>query len=141
MSDALNRLKVLINSSTPIVVMETSEETPAVNLVRAACTELNIATFEWNVADGLLRSRSNSAPANAAAAGVEKTSGWAQVGRSPAQARTILSPNSGEAERVDASDYVGPECAGSRFACRLPKRDVQHARAGAGAGQHGMDDG
>lgn len=100
MSDALNRPKVLINSSTPIVVMETSEETLAVNLVRAACTELNIATFEWSVADGLLRSGSNSAPANAAAAGADKTPGWTQVGRSPAQARTLLSPNAGEAERL-----------------------------------------
>jgi len=52
MTDGLDRLKVLINSSTPIIVMETSEETHAVNLVRAACTELNMATFEWSIADG-----------------------------------------------------------------------------------------
>ena len=109
MNDSLNRLKVLINSSTPIVVMETSEETLAVNLVRAACAELNIATFEWSVADGLLRSGSNSAPAPiAAAAGVEKTTAWTQVGRSPAQARTILSPNSGEAERLMRAMMSGP---------------------------------
>ena len=44
MTDGLDRLKVLINSSTPIIVMGTSEETHAVNLVRAACTELNMAT-------------------------------------------------------------------------------------------------
>ena len=43
MTDGLDRLKVLINSSTPIVVMETSEETRAVNLVRAACGELNMS--------------------------------------------------------------------------------------------------
>ena len=73
MSDSLNRLKVLINSSTPIVVMETSEETRAVNMVRTACTELNMATFEWSIADGLLRSASNLAPEppKAAAARVE----------------------------------------------------------------------
>jgi hypothetical protein len=46
MSDGLERLKVLINSSTPIVVMETSEEVHAVTMVRAACSELNMATFE-----------------------------------------------------------------------------------------------
>jgi len=37
MTDGLDRLKVLINSSTPIVVMETSEEMHAVNMVRTAC--------------------------------------------------------------------------------------------------------
>src|SRR5258705_12662333 len=54
--NALERLKVLINSSTPIVVMETVEEVRALTLVRAACSELNMAVFEWTVADGLSRS-------------------------------------------------------------------------------------
>jgi hypothetical protein len=36
----LDRLKVLINSSTPIVVMETIEELRAVRMVRMACTDL-----------------------------------------------------------------------------------------------------
>ena len=44
MTDGLDRLKVLINSSTPIVVMETSEEMHAVKMVRSACVELNMAT-------------------------------------------------------------------------------------------------
>ena len=61
MADGLERLKVLINSSTPIVVMETSEEMRAVNLVRTACAELNMATFEWTIADGLVRSGSTGA--------------------------------------------------------------------------------
>src|SRR5216683_1442693 len=52
----IERLKVLINSSTPIVVMETVEEVRALTLVRAACSELNMAVFEWTVADGLVRS-------------------------------------------------------------------------------------
>src|SRR5438034_1296383 len=59
MPDALERLKILINSSTPIVVMETVEETRAVSLVRAACADLNMAVFEWSIADGLVRSGSN----------------------------------------------------------------------------------
>jgi ATP-dependent 26S proteasome regulatory subunit len=102
MSDTLNRLKVLINSSTPIVVMETSEEMLAVNLVRTACSELNIATFEWSIADGLLRSGSNAAsePSKAAAARVDQTSAWLPIGRGPAQTRSVLSPTSGEAERL-----------------------------------------
>ena len=56
MDKVLERLKVLIDSSTPIVVMETVEEVRAVRMVRAACTALNLATFEWTIASGLARS-------------------------------------------------------------------------------------
>jgi AAA+ superfamily predicted ATPase len=66
MSNPLERLKVLINSSTPIVVMETVEEMRAVSLVRASCADLNMAVFEWSIADGLVRSGSD-APAIPAA--------------------------------------------------------------------------
>jgi hypothetical protein len=61
----LDRLKVLINSSTPIVVMETVEELRAVSLVRRACSDINMAVFEWTIADGLVRSGSEvpAAPA------------------------------------------------------------------------------
>jgi ATP-dependent 26S proteasome regulatory subunit len=55
MPDALERLKILPSSSTPIVVMETVEEMRAVRLVRAACSSLNLATFEWSIASGLVR--------------------------------------------------------------------------------------
>src|SRR5580704_3650327 len=51
----LDRLKVLINSSTPIVVMETVEEVCAMSLVRTACSELSLPVFEWTIADGLVR--------------------------------------------------------------------------------------
>jgi hypothetical protein len=57
----LDRLKILINSSTPIVVMETAEEVRALSLVRAACSDLNLALFEWTIADGLVRSGSDPA--------------------------------------------------------------------------------
>jgi len=57
----LERLKILINSSTPIVVMETVEEVCAMSLVRTACSELNLAIFEWTIADGLVRSGSGAA--------------------------------------------------------------------------------
>jgi hypothetical protein len=57
----LDRLKILINSSTPIVVMETVEEVRALSLVRLACSELNLAVFEWTIADGLVRSGSGVA--------------------------------------------------------------------------------
>src|SRR5438270_250153 len=55
MADAIERLKVLIDSSTPIVVMETVEEMRAVRVVRIACSSLNLATFEWSIASGLVR--------------------------------------------------------------------------------------
>ncbi len=55
MTDTLERLKILLSSSTPIVVMETVEEMRAVRLVRAACSTLNLATFEWSIASGLVR--------------------------------------------------------------------------------------
>jgi ATP-dependent 26S proteasome regulatory subunit len=60
-SNPLDRLKVLISSSTPIVVIETVEEPRAVLLVRQACSDLNMATFEWSIADGLARSGSKAA--------------------------------------------------------------------------------
>src|ERR1700757_1057840 len=55
MDKILERLKVLIDSSTPIVVMETVEESRAVRMVRAACSSLNLAAFEWTIASGLAR--------------------------------------------------------------------------------------
>jgi len=64
----LDRLKVLINSSTPIVVMETVEEVRALMLVRAACSDLSMAVFEWTIADGLVRSGSGVPVAQPAAA-------------------------------------------------------------------------
>src|SRR6266704_2176258 len=55
MPDILDRLKVLIESSTPIIVIETVEEIRAVRLVRAASSPLNLAVFEWSIASGLVR--------------------------------------------------------------------------------------
>jgi ATP-dependent 26S proteasome regulatory subunit len=54
-ADALQRLKILIDSSTPIIAMETVEEMRAVRMVRAACDAINLATFEWSIASGLMR--------------------------------------------------------------------------------------
>src|SRR6266480_2379077 len=60
MPDVLERLKVLIDSSTPIIVMETVEEMRAVRLVRAASSPLNLAVFEWSIASGLVRCGSDA---------------------------------------------------------------------------------
>ena len=101
MPDGLERLKVLINSSTPIVVMETSEEMHAISLVRAACAELNMATFEWSIADGLLRSGTNTPPEppKMAQQGVATTI-WNQGSRALSQARTALSPSGNEGDKL-----------------------------------------
>ena len=108
MADALDRLKILINSSTPIVVMETAEEMCAVNMVRSACSALNMATFEWSIADGLVRSGSNApvegqrldAQKVTVQSRVDQTTTWTSGGRSQTQTRSVLSPTSGEANRL-----------------------------------------
>ena len=59
MADITERLKVLIDSSIPIVVIETVEEMRAVRSVRAACASLNLVVFEWSIASGLTRCGNN----------------------------------------------------------------------------------
>jgi hypothetical protein len=66
--DTLTRIKVLINSSTPIILMETVEEARAIALLRAACSELALPLFEWSIADGLVRTAAGSPAGKAAAA-------------------------------------------------------------------------
>jgi len=103
MTDGLDRLKVLINSSTPIIVIETSEETHAVSMVRTACADLNMATFEWTIADGLLRSGTNAPPEGqkmSLQARIDQNTLWTQAGRSYAQVRSALSPSGPEADRL-----------------------------------------
>ena len=102
MADGFDRLKVLINSSTPIVVMETSEEMRAVNLVRTACSELNMATFEWSIADGLVRSGSGiPAESSKEQAHNVPSQGWTRVHTGGlAHPHSTLSPGPGEAERL-----------------------------------------
>ena len=128
MTDTLDRLKVLINSSTPIIVMETSEETRAINMVRTACSALDMATFEWSIADGLQRSAS-SVPGEGQTSSLQshnvQGSVWNQA-RGP-QARTALSPGAGESERLTravmsavGSDGSSAAAAGSIYNTREP---------------------
>ncbi|HLJ29741.1 MAG TPA: hypothetical protein VKY85_23740 [Candidatus Angelobacter sp.] len=60
MTTPIERLKILINSSTPVVVIETVEEIRVVKLVRGVCAEANLPVFEWSIADGLTRSGSSA---------------------------------------------------------------------------------
>src|SRR5215471_21168454 len=101
MADGLDRLKVLINSSTPIVVMETSEEMRAVSLVRWACSELNMATFEWSIADGLMRAGSGTPAESPRADHNPPPQGWTRVNAGGlAHPPSVLSPGAGEADRL-----------------------------------------
>jgi ATP-dependent 26S proteasome regulatory subunit len=104
-SNPLDRLKVLINSSTPIVVMETVEELRAVSMVRHACSELNLAVFEWTIADGLMRSGSNTpaVPQNQAYA---RAAGIPQVGGDESRlARAVLSSLAADASATKTAIY------------------------------------
>jgi hypothetical protein len=103
MTDGLDRLKVLINSSTPIIVMETSEEMHAISLVRAACAELKMATFEWSIADGLVRSgakESYEGQKPSLPVHDDQNTIWGQAGRTVAQMRSALSPGGADADRM-----------------------------------------
>ena len=66
--DTLARIKVLINSSTPIILMETVEEARAIALLRTACSDLGLPLFEWSIADGLVRTAAGAAAGNVPAA-------------------------------------------------------------------------
>ncbi|HXX01323.1 MAG TPA: AAA family ATPase [Candidatus Acidoferrales bacterium] len=121
MTDGLDRLKVLINSSTPIVVMETSEEMRAVSMVRAACAELNMATFEWSIADGLVRCGAGGSVETQKIppqARVDQATAWTRVAHGQPPTRTVLSPGSGEAERLTRAmmSAMGPESAAAAAA-------------------------
>jgi ATP-dependent 26S proteasome regulatory subunit len=140
MSDGLDRLKVLINSSTPIVVMETSEEMHAVNLVRAACGELNMATFEWSIADGLLRCGTNSPPEGpkiSLQSRIDQTPTiWNHGSRGQSQTRTALSPGGGEADRLAramtysmGADAAAAASGGSIYNTREPVQALANMEA------------
>jgi SpoVK/Ycf46/Vps4 family AAA+-type ATPase len=130
----LNRLKVLINSSTPIVVMETVEEARALSLVRTACSELSLAVFEWTIADGLVRSGSGvAAPQPVVQARVEKTTMWSSrdpVVRSETRVSTTPQGNS-EADRLARAvlSAVGSEAGAAPKAAMYNTADPVQALA------------
>jgi hypothetical protein len=61
--DPKQRLKIIIDSTTPLVGIETLEESRALTLVREAASELQLPIFEWSIADGLVRWGENANPA------------------------------------------------------------------------------
>ena len=101
MADTLERLKILLNSSTPIVVVETAEEMRIVNMVRLACGSLNLAAFEWSIASGLVRCGSDGAPV------VETLTGFTQH---PTQAMrpAMIRPMSPPRQFITAANRLRP---------------------------------
>jgi SpoVK/Ycf46/Vps4 family AAA+-type ATPase len=88
--DTLTRIKVLINSSTPIILMETVEEARALALLRAACCDLALPLFEWSIADGLVRSGgATAAPGSIASVDPNRTTAT-DLGQRIAAARQKL---------------------------------------------------
>jgi SpoVK/Ycf46/Vps4 family AAA+-type ATPase len=62
-----------------------------------------MATFEWSIADGLLRSGANTPPEGpkiSLQARIDQNTIWTQAGRSQAPARTSLSPGGAESDRL-----------------------------------------
>ena len=54
-ADPKELLKVIIDSNTPMVLIETAEEIRALEVIRSAAGDLNMPVFEWSIADGLQR--------------------------------------------------------------------------------------
>jgi hypothetical protein len=54
-SDVVEHLKILMDSSTPMVVIETADEMHVMRVVRQAASLLNLALYEWTIASGLAR--------------------------------------------------------------------------------------
>jgi ATP-dependent 26S proteasome regulatory subunit len=106
MAEAIDRLKVLLDSSTPIVVIETVEEVRAVRLVRLACQGLNLGSFEWTIASGLVRSGTPSgalAAAGTGEAGIEHglpPGGYAQDVYAAIQSGTTMIADTRDPARV-----------------------------------------
>ncbi|HSA91539.1 MAG TPA: hypothetical protein VLE48_00880, partial [Terriglobales bacterium] len=63
MTTSLDRIKVLINSNTPIILLETVEEARALSLIKLVASDLHLPVFEWSIADGLQRAGLAPAPA------------------------------------------------------------------------------
>jgi SpoVK/Ycf46/Vps4 family AAA+-type ATPase len=106
-SNPLERLKVLINSSTPIVVMETVEELRAVSLVRQACSEINMAVFEWTIADGLVRSGSVDAGLDAAA-GLRSGQGGTETRPHPSMSSAAFAASAAAATKTSVYNSTDP---------------------------------
>ncbi|PSN16011.1 AAA family ATPase, partial [filamentous cyanobacterium CCP5] len=56
---SVSHLQTLVLSFHPVIVMETVEEERVEALIHGACKDLQMAVFEWSVAQGLVRSPSS----------------------------------------------------------------------------------
>jgi ATP-dependent 26S proteasome regulatory subunit len=56
---SVQHFQTLVMSFHPVIVIETVEEERVATLINAACNELQMAVFEWSIAQGLMRSQDN----------------------------------------------------------------------------------
>lgn len=56
---SVRHFQTLVMSFHPVIVMETVEEERVEALIHAACRDLQMAVFEWSVAQGLMRSQAS----------------------------------------------------------------------------------
>src|SRR5579859_438401 len=71
LKDPRKRLRVIFESTTPLVIMETVEELRAISIVRAAAGEVQLPVFEWSVAEGLIRTGFTAPPEKTATAAAQ----------------------------------------------------------------------
>ena len=120
--------------------METSEEMRAVSHGAGRVLPLNMATFEWSIADGLVRSGSNApieGPKNPLQARIDQATTWNQ--RQPrSEFESPLSPAAGK-----PTAHCEPSCPpGDRRRRRCHRQvHLQHAGTRPGPGEYGVDDG
>ncbi|WOD39213.1 AAA family ATPase [Nodosilinea sp. E11] len=53
---SVQHFQTLVTSFHPVVVIDTVEEERVQGLIRTACTDMQMAVFEWSIAQGLMRS-------------------------------------------------------------------------------------
>jgi hypothetical protein len=59
LKNSVQHFQTLVMSFHPVIAIETVEEERVATLINAACNDLQMAVFEWSIAQGLMRSPEN----------------------------------------------------------------------------------
>jgi hypothetical protein len=57
---SVQHFQTLVMSFHPVIVIDTVEEERVETLINASCSDLQMAVFEWSIAQGLMRAQGNS---------------------------------------------------------------------------------
>ena len=55
LKDSVQHFQTLVMSFHPVIVIDTVEEERVETLINASCNDLQMAVFEWSIAQGLMR--------------------------------------------------------------------------------------